>query len=335
VRRRKRPARIARAGVSTADVLRAMLDLEPSDGATIELLLKMLGMERLPPASPRVGAWQPNVGAQPEAPTAPSDANRAAGSLPVSPHLPPRLAGASASARLVGKVTFAAPRWGSANTPFKPAAGQSDSEPPPPIFASGTSRALLTAALSTMREGSELDVDRATQVVATRRWLDAIPYQRIPTLRRGAQVLIDESDAMNPFRRDVDHLVQLLDRLFGRGHLIVRRFAYCPGRAVWDGATSERKAWEPPARGAAVVVVSDVGLTRSVDADSASVSEWQAFAALVRESACPLVALAPIGPKWPSALARGISFVHWSERTTARQVARALREARGRLSEAR
>ena len=50
---------------------------------------------------------------------------------------------------------------------------------------------------------------------------------------------------------------------------------------------------------------------------------------------CPLVALAPIGPKWPPALARRISFVHWSERTTARQIGRALRDARGRLPEAR
>jgi len=333
--RRKRQPRLAPAGVAAADVLLAVHDLKPTDGATLEQILKMLGMERLPPALPRVGAWQANLAPPLETPAAPTDANRTAGSPTVSPHLPPRLQGASARAQLVGRVTFAAPQWGSANTPFKPAAGRSDSDPPPPIFAAGTSRALLTAALSTMREGTELDVERATQVVATSRWLNAIPYRRVPTVRGGAQVLIDESDAMSPFRHDVDHLVQVLDKLFGRSHLTVRRFAYCPGRDVWENATSERKGWEPPARGAPVVVVSDVGLTRSMDLDSASVSEWQAFARVVREAVCPLVALAPIGPKWPPALARRISFVHWSERTTARQIGRALRDARGRLPEAR
>jgi hypothetical protein len=333
-RRRKRPRRIAPAGVSAADVLLAVQDLKPTDGVTLEQILKMLGMERLPPGSPGVGTWQANVAA-PDAPAPPTDADRAAAPPPLTPHLPPRLPGAAASARLVGRVTFAAPQWGSGNTPFKPAAGQSDSEPPPPIFASGTSRALLAAALSTMREGSELDVDRATDVMATRRWLDSIPYRRVPTLRRGAQVLIDESDAMNPFRHDVDHLLHVLDRLFGRGHLTVRRFRYCPGRDVWEAATSERQAWQPPTRGAPVVVVSDVGLTTSLDLDSASVPEWQAFAGRVRESACPLVALTPIGPPWPLALARATAFVHWSERTTARQIARALREAHDRLPEAR
>jgi hypothetical protein len=49
----------------------------------------------------------------------------------------------------------------------------------------------------------------------------------------------------------------------------------------------------------------------------------------VRAAGCHPVGLVPYAPsRWPPALTRLLTFVHWSERTTARQVMRALRETR-------
>jgi hypothetical protein len=337
VRRRKKRRRSPAAGVSAGDVLLACHDLNPTDDRTLELILKMLGLEPPPPSMQGRGTWSRNVSEEMVPPVPPIEAARGSTPPPTTPRLPPQLPGTRATAEHIGKVTFAASPSTSSGGVFRPAAGLSDSAPPPPIFARGTSRALLSAALATQREGSDLDVDRATTTMATEFRLDKIPYRLVPTLRRGAQVLIDESDAMHPFRHDVGHLLEDLDRLFGRGHLIVRRFAHCPERGVRQNDRSRREAWEPPARGAPVAVVSNLGLTPGADLEAAApLSEWHAFGVRVRESGCPLVALVPINPlRWPLWLQRTITFIHWSERTTARQIARALRDSRRRFEEAR
>jgi hypothetical protein len=77
-----------------------------------------------------------------------------------------------------------------------------------------------------------------------------------------------------------------------------------------------------------VLIASDFGIGTPPEDDApASVSEWTAFARRVLASGCPLMALVPFAPqRWPQRLARIIDFVHWSERTTARQVVRVLRE---------
>jgi len=79
-----------------------------------------------------------------------------------------------------------------------------------------------------------------------------------------------------------------------------------------------------------VLVLSDFALTTaSDDADGATTAEWLAFAADVRAAHGHPVALAAQAPsRWPAVLTRAMTFVHWSERTTARQVMRALRESR-------
>jgi hypothetical protein len=78
-----------------------------------------------------------------------------------------------------------------------------------------------------------------------------------------------------------------------------------------------------------VLVISDVTMAPSLEDDAATLDEWMQFAVDVRAAMCRLVALTPYPPdRWPPALARWISFVPWTENTTARQVMRALREAR-------
>jgi hypothetical protein len=159
----------------------------------------------------------------------------------------------------------------------------------------------------------------------------------VPTLRRGAQVLVDRAEPLDPLRDDIRQVLGDIQRLFGRGHIDVQYFARCPSarnanrRGVSTTPRSRPVAWRAPGRGVPILLVSDFTISTVVDdeTDFATIEEWQEFARDVLAAGCYPVGLVPYSPsRWPPALARFITFVHWSERTTARQVMRALRETR-------
>lgn len=219
-------------------------------------------------------------------------------------------------------------RIGRAHRPFLAAEGNRDSLPPPPLFPASRSRAILSAALATWSVCHDLDVDRVIAAVANRRPLRQLPLCRAPTLRRGVQVLIDRADGMVPFRLDEDALILNLERLFGSGRIQLFQFKHCPTRGVRQRASS-RRAYQSPSSGTPVLVVSDFGIGAPIeDDDFANVIEWLLFVRDVARAGCRVVALTPFAPRrWPAPLARAVTFLHWSENTTARQVARVVREA--------
>lgn len=337
-----------RGPISLGDTLRVEAALRPRDAATREAVEALLGAERsAPPAKlvPSAGPWKQNEpkaapapGAAPSAgraKTAPADSGE---SVPAA--APPRLAGSAVASRHLGRTSFAPPAWLMTADSFSPLAGGNVSLPPPPIFDRLRSRAILGAALATFTAGSEVDLERATAALAAGRRLQRIPYRPVPTLGRGAQVLVDRARALDPLRLDLVQLLADLELLFGPGRLEVLSFAHCPSasdarrRGVW-AESGGRRAWRAPARGMPVLVVSDFAASPAVDDDEdvATPGEWLQFARQVRADFCHPVALTPYPPsRWQPALARLLSFVHWSERTTARQVMRAVREARMRAA---
>jgi hypothetical protein len=78
-----------------------------------------------------------------------------------------------------------------------------------------------------------------------------------------------------------------------------------------------------------VVVITDLGIGGPVLSDDrAPVTEWLAFARRVVASRHPLIAFVPYeARRWPPRLARTMTLLHWSERTTVGEVRRAIREA--------
>jgi hypothetical protein len=160
-----------------------------------------------------------------------------------------------------------------------------------------------------------------------------VPYRPVATVRAGAQVLIDVGPSMSPFRQDVVHLLGQLDGLLGPGRTHVLEFARRPSLGVraWQAVT-RRARWRPPIAGASVLVVSDFGIVSALDdVDDLDPEEWRVFAEQTAAAGCSAVALVPFAPgRWPPDLTRMMRCVHWSERTTARQIVRALRERRSR-----
>ena len=327
--------------VSLADALLVEARLRPRDEATREAIAELLGYEtrgESPTRVTSVGPWKPNEPAPeegkvvPVAPAAPSSPAE-----PLPRHPPPILSGARTSSQFIGRITFPRPHWAAANMPFNPARGADFSLLPPPLFAPSHVRGILSAMFATFHDGPEIDVDRAAAQIGEGRRLERIPYVPVPTLRRGAQVLIDRAETMNPLRDDISQLLGDLVRLFGHGHLEVLYFAHCPSarnprhRGVSATPASRPFAWRPPGRGVPVLIVSDFTLCPASrdEVDYASGDEWQEFIGDVLAANCHPVGLVPYAPgRWPPALAAMLTFVHWSERTTARQVMRALRETR-------
>lgn len=320
--------------VSLADALLALHRLGPRDGATRDRVLALLGLDAAPataPPPPRIGPWVETERRPPAQTAVQIDAPPPPPPPPPPPDPLPLPRQRVATLERVGQGAFAtpvdldAPAWRAAD-------GDADSLPPPPLIAARPSRAILGAALAGRQEGAEVDVGRTIALLSSGRRIERLPRCAVSTLAHGAQVLVDRSPAMAPFAHDAVQLVDEVRKLLGPGRLAVREFRHCPARGVREPGGRSRRAWQPPPPGTPVMIVSDLGIGAPADDDAAADSaEWQGFAARVRGAGCRAFAWVPFAPaRWPALLTRELTLLHWCERTTARQVGRALRETADR-----
>ncbi len=147
------------------------------------------------------------------------------------------------------------------------------------------------------------------------------------------QLLIDSGPGLIRSAPTPNLLVRHLDDILGDDSLEVLSFAGCPSRGMGSGPRLTWRPWTSRRLGTPVVVVTDLGIGGPLmDPDRATVSEWLRFARRVREATCELIALVPYeAGRWPPVLARAMSVIHWSERTSVGSVRRARREAHVRL----
>jgi hypothetical protein len=325
-----------RSVIALGDALRAVAALDPRDaealGATMQMLGLTLGAEIRTRAAPSIGAWKPS--ATQTVSIAP---------IPAPVREPPRSTVTSDRPAIASRIrqvrkgtgTTAPPAW--LDEPGEvldtaPAIG------PPPrkraLFDRVSRRGILSAAVATLVPEGDLDLDAILETVGQRRSLQRLPRLPMPTLRSGAQVLLDLSAGMDPFLEDQRQIIDALDDILANDRLDVRYFAGCPGRGVGTGARDEWIPWTPPARGVPVVVLTDLGIGGPVmDEDRATPAEWLRFAHRVQAEGHALIALVPYeASRWPAAVARDIVLIHWSERTTVGAVRRTMRHAwrRGR-----
>lgn len=150
-------------------------------------------------------------------------------------------------------------------------------EPPPtelervgytPPVAVPRVRAALGRLLRRPRPGRRLDVPRTVTALARRRASHRPVFEVEQSLSRGAFVVADIGPTMTPFLDDVDHLVGRIEQVAGAAE--VRTF-WCtdgnpPPAAEFDRAAVELRP---------VLVISDLGQTRSPTARSAGTAAWQ------------------------------------------------------------
>ncbi|GAA3951945.1 hypothetical protein [Actinoplanes auranticolor] len=171
------------------------------------------------------------------------------------------------------------------------------------------------------------DVTAAVGLIAAGRPLSAVPCEPRPTLRFGAQVLIDLGEGMRPFRRDQSDIRDAVLALLGEGAADVLNFADAPLRGAGPGRRSTWNDYAPPESGRPVLLLTDFG----IGGDPASVrraeqGEWLAFFDLLRRHRCGSVALVPYPPaRWPAALRARCAMLAWDRKVTVSHARAAVR----------
>jgi len=305
------------AAVFLREVVAAVAKLRPS-GDTIRLIGRLLGMGDVTPLVARA-----EVKAKPT------------GDLTVSP------ARESASVAADGPAEFlsinvrrqAGPRQGAqpfpwvVTHPFPPVTSESDERPPVlvPLIRPLWSRAIVSSALATTTAEGEIDMQRVIDLLARQIAIEDIPRLAVPTLRRGAQLLIQTGPAMVPFSRDQEHFLGVVRPVAGRERTEVFDFAGVPTRGVFS-ADGSLRPYVPPLRRKPVVLLTDLGIGRG--GDIVTSSEWLEFGQVVRRAGCPLIAFVPYPPvRWPRELGRAMTIIQWDRMTTVSRVRSSL--ARG------
>jgi hypothetical protein len=237
-----------------------------------------------------------------------------------------------AAAHTLTQVTI---RSGPAEVPAVLATGEilaadEIAEPPAPLslFSRAQRRGILSAALSTYVDEGGIDLDTAIESLAALRPLTRVPRTLTPTLRRGAQLLIDRGAGMDPFLADQDGLIRQLGDILSEHRLEILYFMECPTRGVADRLGGRRWPWRAPPGKIPVLLVTDLGIGGPLFAeDRATVREWLHFSQIARGLGHTPIGLVPYeARRWPPLLARAMALLHWSERTTAGEVRRATRD---------
>ena len=236
--------------------------------------------------------------------------------------------------------TERAPSW-LGELPPLPVGGETERVPGlelEPLLLPRWTRALLFAALATLRPEGAPDLERITAELARLRPLARLPREPWPTLSRGVQVLVDKGEAMAPFGADQARLAREIRRLASRGLCRVLRFAGCPrlgrderepGAPLVEAGPGGRETWTayvPPPAGTTVVLLTDLGIGRATGGgERTGEAVWLAFLRSLRAAGCPAVALVPYPrERWPARLARAVPILYWDRRTSVATVRRAV-----------
>ncbi len=267
----------------------------------------------------------------------PPDAAPAAAPAAATPRRPVPAAAGTGVSRLRALAPLALPPLEPAGTqpPSEPGPGpaallpeESPGEAPPalpfrPLLRPRTAAGVVAALVQTWGPGSRIDERRTVAELARGRPVRVLPLRPRLSLYRGVQVLVDLSEALDPYGRDQECVVKLIERVVGRQVTAVGSFENCPSRGVW---LLPRAA---AARGRPVLVLTDLGLGGpQVQPARASAAEWRRYASGVARAGSPVIALVP----YPSgrakrAVRRRIGVVGWDRASVS-----AAQRARRRVS---
>ena len=304
--------------INLADLVRAAGELLPANRKTLDQVAALLGFEPLPlvgaaPVTSRTPPASPVTPEPPPGPPAPS------GVAPVSPPSAgsrPAAAG-SLAFRLDGPtaapVTSTPPAWYVEIQEPLVTTTRPSPAPAPLLAPQWVRTTLMRTAAVPVAEG-RVDVARLAATLARLQLPRTIPREPTPTLRFGAQVLVDVGDALLPYRHDQRQVVQALRRLLGSQFFEAWQFQGTPARGVQPlGSRQEPQPYRPPPTGTPVLVLGDLGMAPPhFTLPAVTLGEWRQFAAMVRDSGRRLVACVPYGPaRWPAALHGLVELRYW------------------------
>jgi hypothetical protein len=247
----------------------------------------------------------------------------------------------SQNATTSGQTRMSSPRdWSTANVtlhhaPPHPPSGVGglrapipigEAEPFPfpldPLFHPNGTRGVLSAALATASPAGTVDIDRLIESLARRYPLLELPRRPAPTLSRGVQVLVDTGEGMGLWRRDQEDILPCIRDVASESLTRIWYFQGNP-RWVYADSPSDVVAYQPPTIGTPVLLISDLGIRAALSRGPLALRHFVDLGRALVRLGCPPVALVPY-PKarWPKAVDRYMTLVHWDRRTSARAVSR-------------
>lgn len=193
------------------------------------------------------------------------------------------------------------------------------------LFDPRTEAALVAAAVSTTcADDGPPRIDELVETIARAEVVMEIPREEVLTLRRGVQVLVDVSPGQAPYAQDGAHLLRRIRSLVPADALELLYFSDEP-RLVGPRVVPPWRTWRPPAGGAPVLVISNLGARHP---EEVAVERWTAFGRQARRERCAVVALVPAARGgWPERLERWLTILPWDRRTTVSELLRLVRSA--------
>jgi hypothetical protein len=305
--------------ISVGDVVVALKRLRPKNARTRARLLDVLGFADAPARLPRKRTRRaPLPILTPPLP-------------PSNPHPGPAGHGGPTRERLQ-PVRMEPPQTGTEATATLSTDIGRVSRPvlPAPLFDPRWTRDIIVNVLSTRAPLGDYDIEALLALLAGAKPIVDIPRQNIRTLSRGAHLLVDIGESMEPFAADQERLVGDIKRIVGHDLVDVLSFRRTPAHGCGSGPLWTWKPYQRPRVLLPLVAISDLGLGGPpVSVDRGSEADWAAFFDSL-PAQLPVVILNPYpSRRWPAALRRRVVILQW-DRVTSPRLAWLIQAARGR-----
>jgi hypothetical protein len=190
-----------------------------------------------------------------------------------------------------------------------------------PLLPARLAPGILTASIATDAGDGRPDVEALVELVAQRRFEEAVPRVVRASLFRGVQLLLDRSPAMVPFARDVTELARMVRSVVGPSHVEEISFS---GRPL-DRLLTDKDPYAPPRPGTPVLVLSDLGIGQPpgyLRPEAHTV--WLPLADMLLRRGSRLVAFVPYPrSRWPF-LGDQVRMIPWDTTTSPADVVRAV-----------
>jgi hypothetical protein len=186
------------------------------------------------------------------------------------------------------------------------------------LLAPSTAPSIVRAMAVMPQPGGPLDLPEVVRGVARRRMSGRLPRRRRLGIAHDVVVLRDLGEGMDLFAEDADLLIEALRRAAGQHAVREGGFIGRPVEALMEIGL---------ARGTAVVVLTDLGLTPIAGPDERGSARWLELAAFTQRVGARATALVPWPEsRWPPDLAARLALVTWDRHTRVGQVMRAVRD---------
>jgi hypothetical protein len=306
--------------ISSADLLRAFTELEPSSDEQKGAIARALGLEwkmtkAAIPLPPEPEMARPDPMAQVEI----GIPRRVDDSIVTVPTV---TAVVNFTVSGPTKKTTASALWATPPGEFEGTPARTTPVEVPPLFLPRWTRAILSTALAVRSRTGTPDIREVVSEVARGHLLRKLPQLYADTMAQQVQVLVDVGDSMLPFAADQRSAIKTIRAVAGFDRVTVLKFTGSPLRGAGTDDEGDWNEFIFPSSKTQILMLTDLGIGRSPLTETlASVNEWRRFGRELRRRRIACTVFLPYPAKrWPSALAGQFRLVAWDRSTTASSV---------------